>query len=453
MEDHYSFDNIDDGNNALAFISMGIMMDVLNYLSTRFHGLQNIDDYKALVRFLAPKVLDCIGMIGEERKELEKHFPMPSNSSVIPFTYFLFNLLTKVKLGVIDGQHRFCALLSCITGFKAQIPSIGSGRTQYVRVLWSRQDDFLQSYKPFQNDCATLNLVLNNMPAQNVVLYTPLPSIYKNNFESFRFDCWNSSFQRDVVQAMVHLPNLCVFFLSLLKSVEGRQDGFVELCLAHYVDVGFVFNCQGIIMPSTCCTHRNDSFYVSSDWVTSISSLHKVFLKLSVCELVSIVHDVQCLASGETSGLLSQWEVKPDHEDFDECLASYETQKDDDGNIEREFYPNFNDSDEEEEEEGVDRSVYAQLPLYAVHAGEVWVEKATWRLQSSLGRDERRSTISTPALLAVHDTWKFLDAVTKDQRYQSILCKWATELFCSNTRKDPEDMSGFLQRSRKVSFH
>ena len=56
MEDHYSLDNVDDGNNSLAFIGMGIMMDVLNYLSTRFHGLQNIEDYNALERFLAPKV-------------------------------------------------------------------------------------------------------------------------------------------------------------------------------------------------------------------------------------------------------------------------------------------------------------------------------------------------------------------------------------------------------------
>jgi hypothetical protein len=174
------------------------------------------------------------------KKFLTSNFPVPRKVGLITYVHFLFDLLTPVRSGILDGQHRFSALLSIITAFDVAIPDnivVGS----LPPVFWQRKDNFLDSHMSFNKGGEILEGVLSRVPVQNVVLLVPL-SNYQGNFGSLRDDCFSWSLQREQFQQMCEGTNFCSLFATLATTIKHREDTFRNTCLQNLHDVTFDFH-------------------------------------------------------------------------------------------------------------------------------------------------------------------------------------------------------------------
>ena len=418
------------------------MFDIMNRLSAEFGGFESLAYYLKFLSFIAPKVLDLLfgvtpkGKATQERKKfLYSNFPVPSKVGLITYVHFLFSLLTPVRFGILDGQHRFSALLSIFTGFDVTIPDTISVE-DLPPVFWQRKDGFLESHKPFKKEGLILEGVLSRVPAQNVVLLVPL-STYEGNFESLRDDCFMWSLQRDQFQQKYVGTEFCSLFVTIAATIKDRQNTFSKCCLSNPHDVTFEFTGTGLVSVQCRSRYRGADVCSPTLWMDAIEGLKATALQLAQFDLVAIVTDVKAFATFENyeigPRLLLIWDTEYNSEEFGPMKDAYTA--------------GFDSNNKIDVEEA--HSVAKIVPLYLEDEPCV-TNLATWSFQKNLLRDWMKSgTISVPGLLAIHDTWLFLSKVIRSDVYRAYLLTWLTSFINDKRADNSHDSEGFVDKMKK----
>lgn len=93
------------------------------WLDTFFNGLETTDDWEKFYVYLVKKSIRMTKTLTDKRNtDIDwKKIVFPNLPDLFQVCRLLFQANVDVRIGIIDGQHRICAMMQLLTGWSIEI--------------------------------------------------------------------------------------------------------------------------------------------------------------------------------------------------------------------------------------------------------------------------------------------------------------------------------------------
>ena len=392
-----------------------ILASIMKEIDEKFNFFQSLEDYKRLIFLLFPHVLKVFNM-----KEMT-HIPFPSPRSVITFAHFLFSTITRVRLGVIDGQHRLCAYLCLFSGYrpvnsvpeKYGLPSV----TQWRKCSESSTEEFL-----FEGPNHEPGEPLLTGSSLNIVLMIPEVTEGKMSFSQFLLECREKSKEKDIAassregKTLVPLMYEKVLPLAIARvRKELESVSFAEFILSHLSDSEIAISGDGRFVLCPFYSKSAEEKEIGNQWIMETEPYKTTFMNLCRFEMTVVLNDVKngCMISGSI--------VKPCIVNFDEHFGSAGKTK-----SSLAHYAEVSQG-KKRIDSSLEDSISKLIPPLGTIQSEEWYNEAVWQM-GEWWRGERRTnkrTVSTPVFLAINHSFQVArDIIGIPEHASELLLPW-----------------------------
>ncbi len=373
-------------------------------------------------------------------------FPLPPDESIIPYAHFLFSCLTNVRLGIMDGQHRYCALLSLLFGMSLKSQP-GSPPIQWVQAFASEN----YVHPRFKGDKNILKALLKGLGSHSIQLLVPHRAGFQNQFSKLQEAANQMSYVTDQTQLLKHGESIGVgVFRAALDQFCRRavEINFGTVCsLHHFWDYGITIHPDGSLSPTTKSSrvvNKQIVDFIDPDYTwLSDGGISATLFNLAQYDILCTFHDTKTLMAldnpslVEEGDLLLKWNlanlISPS------CIVeAYHHEKALGSSVSTEI------NDEEKSRlpgHCLSKSgewlstITKNLPPYALSYLDEICSTAIWKSQHSIGRlptsgqNNPGLLISVPALIAFHDSRQFLNCIISVPKFHGPVLSWALARF------------------------
>ncbi len=254
----YDLTSTPDSGNTEGFAVRFIIEDVVKNLDLTCDGLRSIDKYTDLIHLLEPHIMRKLGLA------LNHKIPLPAIQSTVSYCHFLFGLLSGVRFGMVDGQHRSLAFLCLLTGYRpfSQVPAC-FGEPSHI--VWYRRPDFVAADGLYNSDSSLLNAILSHHTL-NLTLMVPKVSHFSGSFLELYNECQKRSKMKDKA-GMKKAP-------SNLTSVWYKKVMDKAICRAQ-METGPVRSFGARLL----CNLSHSEIVISEEGLISVVPLYEKALK------------------------------------------------------------------------------------------------------------------------------------------------------------------------------
>jgi hypothetical protein len=119
------------------------------FLDTSFNGLETTHDWEKFYVYLVKKSIRMTKMVTDKRNtDIDwKKIVFPNVPDLFQVCRLLFQANVDVRIGIIDGQHRICAMMQLLTGWSIEIQA-----NSIPPKVFKRQPHLKQSMETERNE-------------------------------------------------------------------------------------------------------------------------------------------------------------------------------------------------------------------------------------------------------------------------------------------------------------
>ncbi len=390
------------------------MIEILDMISKQHNNLESMGDYRSLVIRIAPLVATKLGCW-----DVTKHsFPLPSDETIIPYAHLMFGALSPLRLGIIDGQHRMCALLALFSG----LTLVHQQRASHP-VAWSSSFRFRGIHPSLSGNVENLRKLLSNAGSMDYHLLIPIKDSFHGQFGVVQEAAFSRSQKTDESQRSSLPLTLCASvykpILQEFLDSECSSGTFATYCVGHHeYNYSIRVLHDGKMVAHTLVLRKNMRYHDKKVSWLKTGGYWETLKNLGQYDVLCIAQDIATFTG--TNG-----KVRVDQNDL-YLKWNQETVTPD---LLKEF--RISNSSDKKIVDDID-SISRVLPPYTFGLGFFFLNEAIWSTQANISRvnvsgsNNPGVSISVPALIALHDSMRFLKLLLANDKMHNPLISWVT---------------------------